>query len=299
MKRQRIQYLWENTPTGYGGIRIFTCPESEFLESVSVDPEWWRPHKPFFSTWYKKIAQRIPGYLFGMRVSEEERTLREVSGVLDILVEFGHEPSHDVLADVPCGYGRHAVALARHVRHVFGCDINEEYVCFAKRTDLLNASFIVGDMQKIPIKDSSIDCLICLWASFGFFESREQDRKVVEEWWRLLRPGGIAIMHTDLHPDDVTSGAWKETLSLALSRGQKLLVREAYDPQTRKVVGVWGLKEGSNIEISPAFSFNVWTEDDWISLASRTGFRVEFRDAIGLTKASESHREHVVILRKL
>jgi SAM-dependent methyltransferase/uncharacterized protein YbaR (Trm112 family) len=45
---------------------------------------------------------------------------------------------------------------------------------------------LVGDLHRIPLRDDALDAIICT----GVLEHVEDANRVVEEFWRVLRPGG-------------------------------------------------------------------------------------------------------------
>ena len=45
---------------------------------------------------------------------------------------------------------------------------------------------LVGDLHRIPLRDDALDAIVCT----GVLEHVEDPNRVVEEFWRVLRPGG-------------------------------------------------------------------------------------------------------------
>jgi SAM-dependent methyltransferase len=98
---------------------------------------------------------------------------------------------------VPCGQGRHAHLLAENGFDVDGLDYSRELLAIAlKRGTGSNLRYARGDMRKLPVRWSSrFDAVINLFTSFGFFAHPADDARVIREFGRVLKPGGILIWH--------------------------------------------------------------------------------------------------------
>ena len=57
-------------------------------------------------------------------------------------------------------------------------------------TEQLNASFREGDARKLPYPADTFDVVMMLGNSFGYFESTEDDIKILKEVFRVLNPLG-------------------------------------------------------------------------------------------------------------
>ncbi len=103
--------------------------------------------------------------------------------------QLGLSPGSRIV-DVPCGSGRHSLALAQsHV--VTGIDISTEAIAHARRAAAdanLDIDLAVADMQDIP-RSRMFDAAICTGNNFGYLAIggvREFLTRVVE----AVRPGG-------------------------------------------------------------------------------------------------------------
>ena len=102
-----------------------------------------------------------------------------------------------VVLDVPCGQGRHAHLLAEAGYKVQGLDYSTHLLAAArKRGTGPNLRYTRGDMRRLP-KDWTrrFDAVLNLFTSFGFFAHPADDAKVVKEFARVLRRGGVMIWH--------------------------------------------------------------------------------------------------------
>jgi SAM-dependent methyltransferase len=101
------------------------------------------------------------------------------------------------ILDVPCGQGRHAHLLAEAGYVVDGLDYSGHLLEIArKRGTGRTLKYTQGDMRKLPAKwRGRFDAVINLFTSFGFFTDPADDVKVIREFARVLKPGGVLLWH--------------------------------------------------------------------------------------------------------
>jgi ubiquinone/menaquinone biosynthesis C-methylase UbiE len=143
--------------------------------------EWWQS---YFDNQY--LLEYEP--LFTL-----ERDRREVARLLDVL----GLPSGSRILDVPCGQGRHAHLLAEAGFDVDGLDYSTELLTRARdRGTGSRLRYTRGDMRKLPARwTSRFDAVLNLFTSFGFFAQPADDRVVLAEFARVLKPGGVLVWH--------------------------------------------------------------------------------------------------------
>ncbi|MGH9795547.1 MAG: class I SAM-dependent methyltransferase [Candidatus Acidiferrales bacterium] len=137
--------------------------------------------------------------------------------VLPLLRRLGLRRGARVL-DVPCGFGRHALVLARCGYRVTGVDISPELLAQARAAcsgaargsrrgifrhvpsshrrnrPLQNPpEFIRGDIRRLRFR-GQFDLVLNLFTSFGYFGDRD-DQRVLDSFYRALRPSGRAVVH--------------------------------------------------------------------------------------------------------
>ncbi|MBX9604048.1 MAG: class I SAM-dependent methyltransferase [Bryobacteraceae bacterium] len=100
--------------------------------------------------------------------------------------------------DLGCGPGRHAVALARSGFRVTGVDFSE----FLLNKGAENAheanvflDLVHEDMRGF-IRPHAFDLVVSLSTSFGYFENRDDDLRVLANVRAMLRPGGTLLLDT-------------------------------------------------------------------------------------------------------
>jgi SAM-dependent methyltransferase len=96
--------------------------------------------------------------------------------------------SEDRVLDLCCGNGRHMVHLTRRTPHVSGLDWSGDLLAFA-RANVSDGRLVRGDMRTVPFVES-FDALVSFFTSFGYFFTYGENRQVVVEMARALKPRG-------------------------------------------------------------------------------------------------------------
>ncbi len=155
-----------------------------------VRSDWWRG---IFNSLYLKTDADV--------VDDAAITRREVDMFIDIL---NLTPDQSLL-DLCCGQGRHCLELARRgYKNIEGLDRSHYLIHRAKsiaRNEGLNVRFREGDARKLPYAPDTFDVVTILGNSFGYFESVQDDLKVLKEIFRVLKPWGKLLI-------DVTDGGY-------------------------------------------------------------------------------------------
>ena len=108
----------------------------------------------------------------------------------------------DKILDVCCGQGRHIIELARRgYKDVTGIDYSNFLLQTGKKNaqkDGLNVKFKQSDARTITFPSDSFDVVTILGNSIGYFESSNDDIRVLKNIYRILkRHGKILIDITD------------------------------------------------------------------------------------------------------
>ena len=115
--------------------------------------------------------------------------------LFDQLLRGSITPAMCVL-DAGCGPGRNLVYLLREGCRVFAADTNPQAVEQVRRlaASLSNPSpaenFRVAPVEQMPFPDAVADVVICS-AVLHFARSSEHFLAMLNELWRVLRPGGL------------------------------------------------------------------------------------------------------------
>ncbi len=148
-----------------------------------VRQDWWNR---IFDSLYLKTDADV--------VDDQKITAQEVDLLLDIL----KIPPESKILDLCCGQGRHAAELARRgFKYVEGLDRSHYLIQKAKtqaKKEMLNVKFREGDARKLPYPPDNFDVVMILGNSFGYFETVEDDLRVLKETLRILKPWGKLLI---------------------------------------------------------------------------------------------------------
>lgn len=118
---------------------------------------------------------------------------REVARLIEVL----QLPVGARVLDVPCGQGRHSHLLAETGYRVDALDYSADLLARARaRGESATLRYRQGDMRKLPAPwRSRFDAVVNLFTSFGFFIDPNDDQRTIDEFARVLKPGGLLVWH--------------------------------------------------------------------------------------------------------
>ena len=146
------------------------------------------------------------------------------------------EPPARVL-DAPCGFGRHSVELARLGFAVTGVDFNETELDRARKAAReagVELALACEDMRDMEFS-GEFDLAVNLFSSIGFF-SDDEDRLLLDRFWRALKPGGLFVLDTRNRDQLVRSLPPEERKRVS---GWTLRIENAFDPATSRWRARW------------------------------------------------------------
>lgn len=109
--------------------------------------------------------------------------------------------AHAHFLDVPCGNGRHALALAARGYQVTGVDASEEFIAEARAASTKNARWVLGDMAELPWT-SEFDGAYCFGNSFGY-NDRVGAQRFLAAVAGTLKPGARFIVDTGMAAESI------------------------------------------------------------------------------------------------
>jgi SAM-dependent methyltransferase len=152
------------------------------------------------------------------------------------------QPDDEVL-DVGCGSGAFLAQQASHVRRVAGIDLSDIQIDLAHRNlrDRLTAGtadIVKGDASVLPWPDSSFTAA----TSMAAFEAFPDPAQVLAEVFRVLRPGGRAVMTIgeQVPPDTQTDRRWGALWVWAEDDVRHMVEQAGFTDVTIRYAPSWG-----------------------------------------------------------
>jgi len=122
---------------------------------------------------------------------KKKETKSEVNGIEEML---GITNKKTKIIDVCCGWGRHCVEFAkRGYINIYGIDISEIFINYAKSQQNNNVKFIQKDLMKLNYKNK-YDVLLSLWHSIGLYENEDRNLEFLNKIYSLLKPKGKVLI---------------------------------------------------------------------------------------------------------
>lgn len=171
------------------------------------------------------------------------------------------------MLDVGCGAGRHARALAAAGARPVGLDLSSALLRHAQATGL---PVVRADMRRLPVRPRSMDLVVNLFTSFGYFEGDDEHAGVVEGIAAVVTPGGWFALDF-LNADTVRRGLVAEEVQ-QLGVGPVRITRELCD-DGRRVVKTIQIPDGRQF-VERVRLFQV---EELESMLAAAGFTVRSR----------------------
>jgi ubiquinone/menaquinone biosynthesis C-methylase UbiE len=92
---------------------------------------------------------------------------------------------------------------------VDGLDLAAELIAEAQTRAAnlgLDVRFTLGSMRSLPYESGSFDAVLCLWSAFYELLEEHEQVQALAEMWRVLAPGGFALVEGPLPPDALPPG---------------------------------------------------------------------------------------------
>jgi ubiquinone/menaquinone biosynthesis C-methylase UbiE len=125
-----------------------------------------------------------------------------------------------VVLDIASGSGYGTQLLAKTAKKVYGVDVNEDAVEYARKNFAAkNVEYEVGDGVRIPLPDNEVDVVV----TFETIEHIPDYKQFLREVERVLKPDGLAIIST---PND-----------LEFAEGNHFHVHEFKEKELLSVIG--------------------------------------------------------------
>jgi ubiquinone/menaquinone biosynthesis C-methylase UbiE len=113
-------------------------------------------------------------------------------------VEYLKSKGIKKVLDVPCGYGRDSIYLAKNGFEVVGVDRSNEALKLATdwaKNEGLSVNFLEGDISNLEFPDEHFDAIISN-RYLHLVHDDEQQKKVAQEMHRVVKDDGLLVLAT-------------------------------------------------------------------------------------------------------
>jgi SAM-dependent methyltransferase len=139
--------------------------------------------KDWFVSWFD-----TPYY----HILYKHRDDTEAQAFMKNLVQKLQLNKDQLLLDLACGKGRHAIFLNSLGYKLVGADLSKNNIAFAKQFENERLQFFEHDMRNSF--STQFDVILNLFTSFGFFEDDNDDIQVLKNIKNGLNKGGLAVI---------------------------------------------------------------------------------------------------------
>lgn len=178
--------------------------------------------------------------------------------------------------DLCCGPGRHSVLLAKRGFTVTGVDRTPFLLDKARERaeqEGVHVEWIEQDMRDF-VRPDGFDLVVNLFTSFGYFDDKDEDRKVLANIHESLCQGGVFVI--DVIGKEYLARVFQPVVETVLGDGTVFLQRhEVYDDWSR-IRNQWLLLRGDEIVRTFRFHHTVYSAQELKDCLGEAGFaRVE------------------------
>lgn len=147
-----------------------------------LDEDWW---KSMFDENYQRTNSMF---------TTAEITKREVETIKQVL----DLRKDETILDMACVAGRHSLELASQgYQKIHAIDFSGHSLSLGQEKNRrfnLNVRFKKGDIRNTGYKNASFDKVMLLGNSWGYLHEDSDNLKVIEEVFRILKPGGTFLL---------------------------------------------------------------------------------------------------------
>lgn len=133
--------------------------------------------KPWYKQWFDE------NYLLLYR----HRNRDDAEQQSQLIIHTLHPAPNTAILDLACGEGRYTALLKEKGYNVVGVDISKTLIQ-SGCTKYPGLDLRVGDMRCI---DGHYDLILSLFTSFGYFDTDEENQKVIHSIYNALNPNGV------------------------------------------------------------------------------------------------------------
>lgn len=185
----------------------------------------------------KNAVRRSYDELAGAYAAQRAEDGRDVAILEAFLDAFSESPR---VLDAGCGRGTPVLSRVSAEADAVGLDFSREQLRLASG-NAPEASLVRGDMAALPFADDTFDAVVAYWSLIHL--PADEHRAVVEEFARVLRPGGRVLLSEGTTEWDGENPDWLDTgVGMEWSIAGAAATREHLRDAGFVVVDEWGTR---------------------------------------------------------
>jgi SAM-dependent methyltransferase len=175
-------------------------------------------------------------------------------------------PAYSNVLDICCGMGRHAVPLTGLGYYVTGVDRDAAALTVARQQAMERADFIEADMRDLASLPGTVDAVLSLWQSFGYFDE-ETNVDIMKQIHDKLNLRGRLIL--DIYHRGFFESQGSEAGRTFEREGRVIVERRQLIGNRLTITLDYGGESPPDV-----FDWQLYTPEDIVTLAAEVGFRV-------------------------
>ena len=200
----------------------------------------------------------------------EQLTQREV----EFMLPYFHLKEGDAVLDLMCGYGRHAIALAKKGMQVTAVDNLADYIDEIKKTvddENLSVDAVKSGVLDFTT-DKEFDLVLCMGNSINFFNASDTSR-ILKNISSLLKPGGHLLINS-WSLAEIAIRSFKET-SNSMMGGMEISNESQYFFHPSRIETISTITDSNgNKEIKKGIDY-LFTVNEMESMLNEAGLKME------------------------
>jgi len=216
------------------------------------------------SNWEVDFFRGVALDFWRLAISSEQ-TQAEVDFLRE---ELGVSASSYVL-DVPCGLGRHSVALAKYECRVAALDLSAECIAQAQAQAVgLPIDWVLGDMRQLE-RTAEFDGAFCFGNSFGYLNPHDA-AVFLAAIARAIKPGSRFVLETGMAAESILPGLQKTRW---FRLGEIYMLSEnQYHPREGRLNIQYTFVRGGVVDTRPSSSY-VFTVSELCRMFTQAGLQ--------------------------
>ena len=227
------------------------------MDRDSAQIDWFDPRAGLFGADYLQEYGAI----------SQGHTNREV----DFVVRQLELPPASRILDLACGHGRHSLELARRGFAVTGQDLSPTFLEAAERQarqENLKIEWTCRDMRDVSYS-VQFHAVLCLFSSFGYLPTDDDDQKVLDGIALALEPGGRLLL--DVRNRDRILQNYRSTRRDEFPNGTVLTSTSSFDLITGRNTENYLRQTADGRSQSMVASVRLYTPPELNSMLRRAG----------------------------